>query len=118
MQARVKADARWAVMTACGGREFVKSEWRAVPTGAEAEAARMAFLEVREADPPAPLPAPDAPLPPPEQPVVIDLRDGVQPDEASMAGRVLQAVGRDISTEMPAAAPAPVAPPKKKAKRK
>ena len=127
-------------MTACGGREFVKSEWRAVPTGTEAEAARMDFLEVREQDGPTPSPPPTTDAPAPAPAVAIDLSDGVQPEEASLAGRVLQAAaqqvaaqkiaGRDISTEMTpdkaaiistemrAVDPAPVAPPKKKAKRK
>ena len=46
MEARVKADGRWPSVTACSGREYVKTEWRVVPAGMEAEAERNPFLEV------------------------------------------------------------------------
>ena len=50
MEAMVRADARWSNITACGGREFIKSEWRGVPPGMEAEAQRNEYLAVREPD--------------------------------------------------------------------
>lgn len=74
MRARVKADGpNWPVM-AFGGLAFVKSEWRDVPEGCEAEATNDPYLEVEPVDgvvgatgagDPIP-PAPD-PQPAPEQ---------------------------------------------------
>jgi len=47
MQARVKQAYRWKVARSCGV-EFVKSEWRPVPRGYEAEAQQCSLLDVRE----------------------------------------------------------------------
>lgn len=47
MEATVKQDARWRVVTACAGHEFVRGEWRAVPPDMEAEARANPFLDVR-----------------------------------------------------------------------
>lgn len=48
MEAKVKQESRWGSITAFSGCEFVKSEWRAVPAGCEAEAMRNEYLETRE----------------------------------------------------------------------
>lgn len=45
MQARIKADCKWAVVTAFGGAEFVRYEWRAVPAGSEGEAEGHPYLD-------------------------------------------------------------------------
>ena len=49
LEARVREEYRWDRVNACGGVEFVKSEWRPVPPGME-EAARVykSLLEIRE----------------------------------------------------------------------
>lgn len=48
LEARVREEYRWDRVNACGGVEFVKTEWRPVPLGAE-KAARLykALLEIR-----------------------------------------------------------------------
>jgi hypothetical protein len=46
MEARVKADGRLNVVTAFGGREFTKGEWRPVPDGFEAAAEAHPLLQV------------------------------------------------------------------------
>lgn len=45
MQAKVKADYRWPAVVAFGGHEYVKSEFRPVPAGCEAEAQRHPHIE-------------------------------------------------------------------------
>ena len=47
MEARVKEDYRWNRLLAFSGHEFIKSEWRKVPTGLEKEAQAHPFLDVR-----------------------------------------------------------------------
>lgn len=46
MQARVKADHRWKSLSAFSGHEYIKSEWRPVPAGYEAEAMTHPDLEL------------------------------------------------------------------------
>lgn len=48
MQAKVIPDHRWATVRACGGKEFIKSEWRPVPEGLEEEAATNPLLVVQD----------------------------------------------------------------------
>lgn len=48
MQASVKPDCPHKVVTACGGRAFIKGEWRDVPAGEEKSAKANPFLDVRE----------------------------------------------------------------------
>lgn len=48
MEAIVKPDCRWFSITSCGGREFIQSEWRKVPAGAEVEAWANPYLDVRD----------------------------------------------------------------------
>lgn len=48
MEARVSDDCRWSTITALGGMEFTRSEWRVVPFGREAEAKRNPHLTLRE----------------------------------------------------------------------
>jgi hypothetical protein len=47
MDARVNQSSRYGTITAFSGREYVKYEWRVVPAGFEAEAARHPYLEVK-----------------------------------------------------------------------
>lgn len=47
MQARVKKSYRWQIANACQGAEFVKYEWRPVPTGFEEQAKGLDFLETQ-----------------------------------------------------------------------
>ena len=54
MQARVRSDYRFSVVTAFTGREFIKGEWRLVPAGCEDEAIHHIALDVQ--DDPQPLP--------------------------------------------------------------
>lgn len=51
MEARVKRNTRWNVVTAFGGNEYVVSEWRLVPVGKEAEAVRSQYLDIRKRKP-------------------------------------------------------------------
>jgi len=53
IEAQVKKDARWSIITACSGREFIKDEFRIVPAGMEAEAKANPFLETRAVKAPA-----------------------------------------------------------------
>lgn len=46
MNARVKSDHRWKSVTALSGVEFVKSEYREIPSGFEKEAQAHPFLEI------------------------------------------------------------------------
>lgn len=46
MDAKVKSSYRWSTVTALGGLEFVKSEYRRVPAGFEKEAQAHPFLEI------------------------------------------------------------------------
>jgi hypothetical protein len=48
LEARVRADYRIPSVTAFGGREYVKGEWRLVPEGQADSAGAHPFLEVRE----------------------------------------------------------------------
>lgn len=48
MLAKVKPESRYGVVTAFSGVEFVKSEWRAVPSGKEQEAKAHPLLLVQE----------------------------------------------------------------------
>lgn len=48
MEARVKQDNRYKVVTAFSGREYVKYEWRSVPAEYLVDAARHPYLELRE----------------------------------------------------------------------
>lgn len=48
MKARVKEDGRLNVVTAFGGREYTKREWRPVPEGSEEAAGKHPLLEVQE----------------------------------------------------------------------
>lgn len=48
MEARVKQKVRWPVVQALCAREYVKSEWRPVPDGLEAEAEQNEYLETRD----------------------------------------------------------------------
>lgn len=48
MKARVRSDARWAKVTAFGGAEFVKTEWRDVPERGEAAAASHPDLIIQD----------------------------------------------------------------------
>lgn len=48
MEAKVKQSARYGIVMAFSGVEFVKYEWRAVPAGFEAQAERHELLETRE----------------------------------------------------------------------
>ncbi|RMD64630.1 hypothetical protein D6833_04160 [Candidatus Parcubacteria bacterium] len=61
MRARVKADARFSMVTACGGIQFNRHEWANVPPGCEEEALRNPYLEVEDVTPESALDAPDAP---------------------------------------------------------
>ena len=45
MQATVKDSSPWKIITAFGGREYVRGEWRPVPAGCEEEAGRHPYLE-------------------------------------------------------------------------
>lgn len=45
MNARVRADSPWKIVTAFGGHEYVRGEWRSVPAGCEEEAGRHPYLE-------------------------------------------------------------------------
>jgi len=47
MEAKVKSEHRWSNVTAFGGIEFVKSEYRKVPAGCEKEAQAHPFLEIK-----------------------------------------------------------------------
>jgi hypothetical protein len=46
MRAKIKDDYRWKTARACGGAEFVKSEYRSVPVGREDEALACELLEI------------------------------------------------------------------------
>lgn len=48
-EARVRDDSRLPVVTAFGGREYVRGEWRPIPGEQADSAAAHPFLEVREA---------------------------------------------------------------------
>ena len=48
MEAKVKSNHRWGTVTAFGGLEFVKSEFRKVPAGLEQEAQAHPFLEIND----------------------------------------------------------------------
>lgn len=48
MQAKVKADYRWPAVVAFGGHEYVKTEFRPVPAGCEAEAQRHPYIETAQ----------------------------------------------------------------------
>ena len=54
MQARVTADGPAYPVTACGGYEFCRHEWRTVPAGREDEADANPYLETRVAEEEAP----------------------------------------------------------------
>ena len=47
MEAKVRSEHRWRNVTAFGGIEFVKSEYRPVPAGLEKEAQAHPFLEIK-----------------------------------------------------------------------
>lgn len=47
MEARVKSSYPHKTVRALQGREFTKSEWRAIPPDLEAEALRLDLLEIR-----------------------------------------------------------------------
>ena len=47
-EAMVRDDYKSASVTAFGGREFVKGQWREVPAGQEGSAGAHPFLELRE----------------------------------------------------------------------
>ena len=86
MQARVKQDARYGIILAFSGVEFVKIEWREVPVGKEAEALRNQYLEVRE------------PV------VVIPIRKRAEPKMVETPEQVFPGMGSVI----PASTPAPM----------
>ena len=46
MRAKVRPDANWHVVTACGGVNFTQRDWTNVPPGREEEALNNPFLEV------------------------------------------------------------------------
>lgn len=48
MEAKVKSEYRWNIVTAFGGIEFVKSEFRKVPAGFEKEAQAHPCLEIND----------------------------------------------------------------------
>ena len=54
MRAKVRPVCKQNMITSCGGKHFVKSEWLAVPIGREDEALENPFLMVEE------IPDPDA----------------------------------------------------------
>lgn len=54
LQARVKPDCQWKVITALQGQEYTQRDWRPVPAGLEAEAEAHPMLDVREAPEPEP----------------------------------------------------------------
>lgn len=51
MQARIKQDARYGVLSFFSGHEFTKREWRDVPAGHEAEAQANEWLDTRDGEP-------------------------------------------------------------------
>lgn len=68
MEARVKVDSPFAVITACSGVTFTRHAWTPVPAGMEAEAARNPYLEILPVETPVPTPE-ETPLD--EKPPVI-----------------------------------------------
>lgn len=50
MQARVSASCKWGIVTAFGGREYVRYEWRNVPHGNEEKAQQHPMLETKTPD--------------------------------------------------------------------
>ena len=78
MKAIVKPDSALAVITSCGGAEFLKLEYRPVPVGCEDEALNNPFLDVAEDDPPEFSPSPEIipALVPPFDDGEIDATDG------------------------------------------
>jgi len=84
IEAQVKKDARWSIITACAGREFIKGEYRIVPAGMEAEAKANPFLETRAVKPPAKAtkaPAKAAKTPAKEEPEKDEPKAEESPDE-------------------------------------
>ena len=47
MKARVSESCKWHVVTAFAGREYVKNEWRDVPSTARKQAELHPFLEIK-----------------------------------------------------------------------
>lgn len=54
MEARVKVDSPFAVVTACSGVTFTRHAWTPVPAGMEAEATRNPYLETLTVEVPTP----------------------------------------------------------------
>ncbi len=50
MDARVSGSSRWMTVTAFGGHEYIRDEWRVVPAGCEEEAMSHPFLEIMVPD--------------------------------------------------------------------
>lgn len=48
MKAKVRQESRYGIITAFSGVEFIKSEWREVPSGKEDEARAHPLLLVQE----------------------------------------------------------------------
>lgn len=48
MQARVSASCQWGIVTAFGGREYVRYEWRNVSPGNEEAARKHHMLDVKD----------------------------------------------------------------------
>jgi hypothetical protein len=72
MRVRVKADARVMAVTAFGGSQYIRSEWRDVPEGCELEALRHPYLEFEPVETEADAGLEDEPVeaePEPAQPV-------------------------------------------------
>jgi hypothetical protein len=81
MRVRVKADAKILAVTAFGGFQYIRSEWRDVPTGSEAEAKDHPYLEI-EPKPVAPKPvAPKPVAPKPVAPKAGKKPEKVEPTE-------------------------------------
>lgn len=52
MKVRVRSDAKVLTVTAFGGLQLTRSEWREVPSGSEVEARKHPYLEVEPDVPP------------------------------------------------------------------
>ena len=96
MRAKVRPDANWHVVTACGGVNFTQRDWTKVPPGREEEALNNPYLEVelgekKEAE--EPVEKAPTPQPPPALEPDIDfvVEKYVEEVDASYAARTLAA---------------------------
>lgn len=96
MQAKAKDNYRFGTVTAYGGQEYIKGEWRAVPPIYEAEARAQALLPHAILDVREDAPAETGPIGP-----VVDTRQGaaeVQP-EAAPASVVVEGRSAQVEAE-------------------